>query len=397
MRILAISLLLTGLARAGSPDFVAHAASGKEERGPIVRLDRWTLQLGKGDGQRLPAGQWLSLRRADLTLPEFPTEDHLVLANGDRVPAAELRLDDEKLYFRHKALADGKITSLPLSAAALIWRLPPDGVVSAEGLRHRLLRAKRSKDVVLLRNGDTVEGTLQAIKGGSVEVEANKKVTSVRWGQVSAIALSTELLDRLRPKGAHARVILTGAGGRLTVTSASCDGTTFEGRTAFGAELSVPLDQVAGLEMFGDNVVSLSDLTPAKYEYSPFLDERWAWSADSTVTGGNLRLGGSTYDRGVGLHAGSRATYALGGKYRAFEALVGLDDRDGKRGRVKLRVLVDGKPAELGKGDVLTHADGALAVRVEVDGAKELTLEVSSAERGPVQGVVNWVNARLLR
>ena len=30
------------------------------------------------------------------------------------------------------------------------------------------MRAKRSKDVVLLRNGDTVEGTLQPIKAGQV-------------------------------------------------------------------------------------------------------------------------------------------------------------------------------------------------------------------------------------
>jgi hypothetical protein len=392
-----IPLALTLLLAADAPPFVARAASGKEFTGPLVRLDAWELRHGKGDGRRLAAGDWLSLRRADVPLPEFPADEHLVLANGDRVPVTGLRLDDEKLFFRHDALAGGKETSLPLSAAALVWRLPPQGVVSGEKLRHRLLRAKRSKDLVLLRNGDTVEGTLQTIKGGQVLIEINKKAVPVLWEQVSAVALSTELLDRLGAKGTRARLTLTGSGGRLTLASASSDGEALTGKTAFGAALRVPLDQVAGLDVLSDNAVSLSGLTPAKYEYSPYLDEKWALSNDATVTGGDLRVGGATYDRGVGLHANSRAAYPLGGAYRTFEALVGLDDRDGRQGRVKLRVLVDGKPADLGKKELLTHAGGPLAVRVDVSGAKELTLEVLPAERGPVQAVVNWANARLLK
>lgn len=393
MMLLALSLL----AAADAPPFVARAASGKEFTGPVLRLDAWELRHGKGDGRRLAAGDWLSLRRADVPLPDFPTDEHLVLANGDRVPATGLRLDDEKLYFRHDALAGGKETSLPLSAVALVWRLPPQGVVSAEKLRHRLLRAKRSKDVVLLRNGDTVEGTLQTIKSGQVALEINKKTVPVLWEQVSAIALSTELLDRLKAKGTRARLTLTGPGGRLTLASAACDGETLTGKTAFDASLKVPIEQVAGLDVLGDNVVSLSDLTPAKYQYVPYLDEKWPLSTDSAVTGGDLRVGGATYDRGIGMHANSRATYALGGAYRTFEALVGLDDRDGRQGRVKVRVLVDGKSAGLGAKQVLTHGGGPLAVRVDVSGAKELTLEVRPAERGPVQAVVNWANARLLK
>jgi hypothetical protein len=390
---LAVSLLLA----ADAPPFVARAADGKEFVGPLLRIDAWELRHGKGEGRRLAAGDWLSLRRADLPLPDFPTDEHLVLGNGDRFPVTGLRLDDEKLHFRHDALAGGKETSLPLSTAAMVWRLPPQGVVSAEKLRHRLLRAKRSKDVVLLRNGDAVEGTLLSIKGGRAALEINNKPVPVLWEQVSAIALSTELLERQPAKGARARVALAGAGGRLTLVSASSDGESLTGRTAFGAALRVPLEQVAGLDYFSDNVVSLSDLKPAKYEYSPYLDARWPLGVDSTAAGGDLRVGGAAYDRGVGLHAGGRVSYALGGAYRTFEALVGLDDRDGRLGRAKVRVLVDGRPAEAGTKGVLTHAGGPLALRVDVSGAKELTLEVRPADRGPVQGVVNWANARLLR
>src|SRR5205814_1545449 len=112
--------------------------------------------------------------------------------------------------------------------------------------------------------------------------------------------------------------------------------------TTFGALVRVPLERVAGLEVLGGKAVYLSDLAPAKYEYRPWLDEKWGWSADGNVLGRDLRLGGSTYDKGVGMHAHSLLTYALGGRYQRFEALVGLDDLDGRQGKVRVKVLLDG-------------------------------------------------------
>jgi hypothetical protein len=115
------------------------------------------------------------------------------------------------------------------------------------------------------------------------------------------------------------------------------------------------------------------------------------------VTGRDLRVGGSVHDRGIGMHAHSRLSYALGGAYRRFEALVGLDDLDGRKGAVQIRVLADGKALDLGRTGDLTHSGGPWPVSVKVDGVKELTLEVAPGAAGPVQGVVNWVGARLVR
>jgi hypothetical protein len=168
------------------------------------------------------------------------------------------------------------------------------------------------------------------------------------------------------------------------------------GKTTFGAALKVSLSRVAALDFFGGRAVPLSDLKPSKYEYRPFLDERWPWSADSSVTGRDLRVGGATYEKGVGMHTHSRLTYRLGGAYARFEALVGLDDVDGRGGAARVRVLGDGKPLTTGKGE-LTHASGPLVVSVKVEGVQELTLEAAWGDDGPVRGAVNWVEARLVR
>jgi hypothetical protein len=402
LRILLIgSILFVTTARADSPIFLARTVGGKEVRGPVVKFDGWALEIGKGARRRFAEDELLSLAQAGMALPELPTDDQLLLANGDRIPVKELHLRDEKLFFRHKDLGNDKEVSISLSAVSLIWRLSPDGVVSPEQLRNRLLRTTRSRDLILLRNGDTIEGTLHGLKDGTVEIEVNKKLASARWNQVAALAMSSELLDRLRPKGRHARIILAATngspGGRLTLTALSADDQALEGKTVFGATLRVPLERIVAVEMGGENIVHLKDLKLSKYEYVAYLDEKWGWSSDMNVHGRDLRIAGSVWERGISMHATSRLTYSLNGEYRRLDCVVGLDDRDGKKGRVKARILVDGKAIALTRSDILTHADGAIRVNVDVKGAKELTLEVLAAERGPVQGVVNWANARLVK
>jgi hypothetical protein len=402
---LAASLAAAAPARDGparGPTFEARAADGKAVRGPLRRLGPgWSVRLA-AEGGTVAGGGLLTLRRTDLPRPAFPTGPHFILANGDRVPAKAVRLAGERLHFRHPDLADGKETSLPLAALAVWWVTPPDRAADPEKLRRRLASRPRSRDLILLRNGDTVEGVLSALGGDEAAVERDRKKVAVKLSQVAAVALSTELADALRPKGPYARLVLAGAGAargtRLSLTSAACnDGVTLTGTTAFGAKVRAPVERVAALDVFQGAAVYLSDMRPAKYEFFPYTGGAWPWAADGNAAGHALRLGGAVHDKGLGLHSHSRLTYALGGRYRRFEALVGLDDEDGAGGSVRVKVLADGKPLDLGAARALTAKGGPLPVSVSVAGVKELTLEVELGDNGDVQDVVNWVDARLVR
>lgn len=402
--LLATEMLLIAAfgAAAEAPAFVVHGPTGLPRSGPLVSLDdTWTLTIGTGVKQRFDAARWLTLTRQGGRRSPPPGEEQLILANGDRVPARDLRLDDEKIAFRHPDLNGSREVTVPLSSVAAVWRLAPDRVVSAERFRNRLVQARRRRDVVHLRNGDSIEGTWTALRGGQVEMDLDRKTTPVRWSQVAAIGLSSELTERVPPGKTRARLCLapsaTSPGGRFTLAAARCAGDTLTGTTVFGAPLSVPLERVEALDLLPEGSVELPDLQPTGYVFTPYLDERWGWSADANLTGRDLTLGGSAYSRGIGMHAASRLSYPLDGRYRRFIALVGLDDRDGKAGRVRLRVEIDGKPAKLDGPEVRTHADAPLAVNLNVEGARTLTLQVDYAGRGGVQAVVNWVHPRLLR
>ena len=361
----------------------------------------WSVRLGEGDGTVIPGGDVLTVRRPGVPLPPLPVEEHLILANGDRIPYKSLRLSGEKMQLRHRSLDGGGGTSLPLAAVAVVWRIAPDKSLDAERLRRRLVLGTRTRDTVCLRNGDRVAGVLTGLDDQKVEIDVEKNRVTVRMPQVAYIAFNTELADTLRPKGVYARLVLTdsaGRGGRLSLTSAACaDGVTLTGTTVFGARLSVPVAEVASLHLHRERAVYLSDLKPIKYEHHSYLDTSWSYAADGNIAEHDLLLGGSTYDKGISLHSHSRLTYRLAGAYRRFEVLVGLDDKDGRLGSVQVRVLADGHTLDLGNGRELTARRGPRSIAVAVEGVRELTLEVQFGENGDVQDVVDWVDARLVK
>jgi hypothetical protein len=408
---LALSLLVLGPSagrpqaaeEAKNPIFAVKTAGGSTLRGPWRQLKPdWSVRIGEGDGNSVAGADLLSVRRANVPLPPALVEEYLILVNGDRLPYRSLRLNGEKLLLRHVALEQGKEVSLPLAAVSLLWRMAPDRTLDAEKLRRRLTRDARTRDTVCLRNGDVVAGVLSALDDQKVEVEVEKKRVTVRMAQVAYIAFNTELSETLRPKGVYARLILTGTGpgkaGRLSLNAAACDdGTTLTGTTVFGARLSVPLEEVAGLDLFQGRAVYISDLKPSRYEFRPYLDTAWPLATDGNVAEHDLLLRDSTYDKGVSLHSHSRLTYPLGGAYRRFEALVGLDDRDGRSGSVRIRLLADGADLDIGADRELTIRDDPVSINVPVEGVRELTLAVEFGQGGDVQDVVDWVDARLIK
>lgn len=382
-----------------APVFAVLSARGPELKGTWRELKAdWSVRIGEGEGTPISGVDVVAVRRLDIPLPSPPMEDHLLLANGDCIPFQQLRLSEEKISFRHPRLNAGKDASVPLSAVSVLWRDAPIKTLDAEKLYRRLRSGKRTRDLICLLNGDVVAGMLAGADKENAVVEVDERRVTVKMAQVAYIAFNTELADALRPKGVSARLTLVGAreghGGRMTLTSASADASALTGTTVFGARLRVPLRDVAALDLRNGRAVYLSDLKESKYDFQPFLDARWPFAVDGNVAEHDLRLGGSTYAKGVGMHSRSRLSYRLAGAYRRFEALVGLDDNDGRGGAVRIRVWADGRTLFERE---LTSRDGAAAIRLSVEDVGELTLEVDFGRNGDVCDVVNWADARLIK
>jgi hypothetical protein len=400
--VLSCSVLSTGYSVFGAanapaaPAFELHTAEGPTVHGPLDKLDEaWNVTLGGGKPTRAAGDDLVSLRRSGLPLPPYPAGEQAVFVNGDRVPGAIERLANERLRLRADLGTPAELT-VPLAALSVLWLADPDGGDDAEVLRRRLAAERRTRDRVLLRNGDVVEGTLTALDDARVRLEAEGKEVELERARVAVVALNTDLPRSLRPRGPYGRLVLAN-GCRLSLASARGDGRLLTGRALVGASVTVPLEQVRALDLFQGRAVYLSDLKPRRYEHRPYLGVSWPWVADASVTGRDLRLAGGTFDKGLGLHSASRLTYDLGGRYRRFEALVGLDAHTGRAGNVAVGVLLDGKPQDLGWGGELDGGEAPRPVRLAVAGAMVLTLVVDFGRRGDVADHVNWADARLIK
>jgi hypothetical protein len=373
-----------------TPTFTLDTASGKSLKGPLRALGAgWSVRLGD---DRTDGGDVVALRRDGALLPPRPVGEHVVFANGDRLPGRVTDLDGQRL---HVQLGREKL-ALPLSALSVVWLVTPDGA-EPDRLLRRLTTETRTRDSVLLRNGDAVEGVLTGLDERALRLEVNRKELTVERGKVAVIALNTELSTTLKPKAAYGRLVLRD-GARLSLASAACaDGKTLTGETLFKSPVRFPVEDVVALTVQGGSAAYLSEMKAKKFEHTPYLGSTWPYVLDGSVDRRDLRLGGNTFDRGIGLHTESRLTYDLGGRYRRFEATVGLDDRSGRAGSARVRVLVDGKPRDVGGDTELAGPGEPLTVRVDVKGAKELTLVAEFGQRGGVQGHVNWADARLIK
>jgi hypothetical protein len=375
-----------------------HTVGGLAATGPLEQLgDGWSVDVGGAKPGAVKAGDLISLRRVRTLLPPFPRQDFILFANGDRLPADVRLLHEEKLQVSGRLGGPPQDLFLPQSSLSLIWWAVPDGQDRVTFLR-RLAGARRRHDTLYLRNGDSVEGTLGELDPTHVQLEtaAGKKLRLER-DKVAVLALSTELVRSLRPRTPYARLILAN-GARLSLESALLQERTLIGKTLFDTTVQISLDELLALNVYQGKAVYLSDRKPRRYEYSPFFGVNWPYRADASVSGRDLCLAGSTYDKGLGLHSGSRLTYDLKDGYQWFEAQVGLDDETGKLGSVRVDVLVDGKPQMAGGARELTRKTGVRHLRIPVTGARELTLVVDVGSSFPdVQGQVDWADARLLR
>jgi hypothetical protein len=161
-----------------------------------------------------------------------------------------------------------------------------------------------------------------------------------------------------------------------------------------GVRVAIPLSSVHTLDVANSRIVFLSDLQPTAVREIPFFNHIWKHRADLSVTGSPLMLDGQRYERGIGCHTRTVLTYDLGGQFRKFSAVIGIDDAARPRGSVTFIVRGDGKVLHQ---STLTGRDKATPIALDIAGAKKLTLITDFASDAHVGDHANWADARVMK
>ncbi len=178
----------------------------------------------------------------------------------------------------------------------------------------------------------------------------------------------------------------------------SPQGARFEVRSNWNSDL-VAVDLEAAkpaARSSSDGRAYLSDLGWASATSGWGPVERDKSSGDQEAGDGKaMTLNGTTYAKGLGVHAASEVAFDLGGRYATFRSEIGVDDEVGGRGSVVFQVWADGQ--KLYDSGVMTGDTPTKAVSVRVAGKRRLQLIVTDGGDGIDYDHANWAGAGLLR
>jgi hypothetical protein len=347
---------------------------------------------------RIPAGGLIELRQLGTPIPPRPKGAHLVLANGDMIPG-EL-LNSEGLTFTWSAQLAAKERAnltFPFPALAQVWFVSPPGKETRERI------SKPNADLLLLKNRDLRAGSIEKLispdKSVQFRAKDDTKPSSVAITDLLGLVRDPTLVRLRAPRTPYARVTLRN-GTRISVKNATYDGKLFTLTHVSGSTFLLPLEELLLLQIVNGKAKPLTELTPFEQKVEPFSQLTWPWQSNQNVRQEPMTLrtpwGIETIDSGLGTHSRTKLTYRLEGKYRRFEALVGLDAEYGKKGAAAVTILLDGKALPLPELAKLSAENEAIRVSVDVSRTRELSLLIDFGPGGDVQDVVNWGDARLI-
>jgi len=109
--------------------------------------------------------------------------------------------------------------------------------------------------------------------------------------------------------------------------------------------------------------------------------------------GNQITLNGVSYDKGLGVHAYSEASYFLGGIVSTFSADIGVDDEVNNRGSIVFQVWADGD--KIYDSGLMTGDSATKHVNVDVAGKSVLKLVVTDGGNGVGSDHGDWADAKI--
>jgi len=379
---------------ASEPVFEVLPIAGEPVSGRIaaIEADRITIAPAEGPNREFPLNELVRLSR-EVPPAEGAEEGRILFPDGDRLTRTIIiGANDAAIKAQSRTLGG---ISIPLdSALGLIFNPPMTGE-GLDRLQQWIRNEPRTSEVARLANGDRVEGSFAGLDDRFIRLQGpgGKPLEFDRAG-VEAIGMDPALVVYPRPEGSFLEATLTD-GTRLGLSGAKLGKGELSAVTRFGATVRIPIAEVVRLAARTPAIEYLSERAIDAETHVPYFNSVRPARIDANIEGRPFRLGGRSYDRGLGTESRTLLAYKLKPGDRRFQALVGVDDRAGPLGSVIFRVLVDGE--ERFASPALTFRDPPKAVDVDLDGAKLLILITEFGDRGDARDLADWVEARIIR
>lgn len=360
-----------------------------------VALNEWSADRIVVDGPREHAlDSLVGIAFGRQSSPLAGGDPLVILANGDRLVMRPVGVFEDVLTATWSKIAGRPPVKLPLeTVAAIIFNLP-----AARDDRQRLYADLKTipikEDVVLLANGDRLQGDFERLDGTFVQLKSASGQLKLDRSRVLAIRMNPELVTASRSQGRR-QVLSLRDGSRLTASQIEFSGRDLKCQAFSKLEFQVPIAECVSCKIYGTRVIPLTDREPIEFKFVPYLSNTWPLVKNANVLRGPLELRGAEYGTGLGVHSRSVVTYALQPTDREFRATVGIDDAANGAGSVRFAVELDGKRA-WDSPEVNGRTPAIAIPPVKLTGAKSLTLIVDFGAEADIADYADWCEATIL-
>lgn len=395
MRKLSFLFLLAWILPAWSADL--RTLGGKSISGELAAVTDKEIVLAK-DGKRT------AVPFAEILQVELQKQNEAA-ASG---PFIDVELSDGTLLHCKKVAFKGKLAQLSLVGSDTSFEIPLQAVSNIlNGAQDAALRQEWQEKVLDKRgNQDQVvirrENAFNALQGTLGEGTATGQIefTLEVGGERRTRALDLDRVQGLvfqRPAIAGGLTplckVIDLKQNTLVAAKLELIQDKLKVFTVSGAAIELPRASIARLDFTNDKIVYLSDMKPAQQTYRSLTGRNDPPRLDANLDGkGPLQVKGETFSKGLALHAHTELTYNLDGKYKKFEAVLGMDDVVGGDGQPRVRIEGDGRELF---GGLVSRNEDRRNLDLDVQGVRQLRVIVSSAKPFGFGAHVDLANAKL--
>lgn len=390
--------LLVLLAATAAPDFQVQASDGEQYYGRLTAVSAKEVVVDTQTGPFTLAFDNL----ADITpleKPSAPADKPTVwidLIDGSLLLGLSYDVEDGRAKIK---LLDGQMAEVSTKSVAGVRFVETAGELAAQWAT--IAESDRTGDLIVIRRKTALDyqsGVLGEVTTDTVGFTLDDEKLSVKRGKVAGL-LYYHAAGKKLPRSFGQ--LVDAGGSRLELAEVKLSGDRLIVKTPAGIERNLPLSQVAAVT---GRVQYLSDLEPQSAIWTPYasaagqpdsLARLFRPRRNEAVDGGELKLDGVSYAKGLAMYSRSEVVYRLPpGEFKRLKALAGIDDRARPSGAVRL--VIHGDDRKLLEADVAAD-QVPLPVDLDLTGVRRLRIVVDFGPQAEAMDLFDLCDARILQ
>lgn len=398
MMCFAAAPLLVFAAAIAAPNFQIQTSDGEQVYGRLTALSEKAVSLETQTGPLTLSFDDI----ADITPLEKPAPPHdkagvwIDLVDGSLLPGLSYEVSQGRAKIK---LLDQQVVELSTKTVAGVRLIDTAGELAAQWAT--IADAERTGDLIVIRGKTALDyqaGVLGDVTAEKVGFKLDDETLNVKRGKVAGL-LYYHPAGKKPPRGV-AQLVDAG-GSRLEIAQARLAADRLTVKTPAGFEHTIALGQIAAVT---GRVQYLSDLEPESAVWTPYasaagqpdtLARLFRPRRNEAVDGGELKLDGVSYAKGLAMYSRSELVYRLPpGQFKRLKALAGIDDRARPAGAVRL--VVYGDDRALLEADVAADRE-PLPIDLDLAGVRRLRIVVDFGPRAEAMDLFDLCDARILQ